>query len=64
MSRRLALLACVAAAGAAPDNADVAAYVRGLGAVVKANDTRGVVREQVESMGAEFAEVPYIFIGL
>ncbi|KAH8060612.1 hypothetical protein JL722_4723 [Aureococcus anophagefferens] len=34
MSRRLALLACVAAAGAAPDNADVAAYVRGLGAVV------------------------------
>ena len=34
MSQRLALLACVAAAGAAPDNADVAAYVRGLGAVV------------------------------
>ena len=31
MSRRVALLACVAAAGAsAPDNADVAAYVRGL----------------------------------
>ena len=34
VSHRLALLACFTAAGAAPDNADVAAYVRGLGAVV------------------------------
>eukprot|EP00357_Protocruzia_adherens_P000874 CAMPEP_0115019500 /NCGR_PEP_ID=MMETSP0216-20121206/29489_1 /TAXON_ID=223996 /ORGANISM="Protocruzia adherens, Strain Boccale" /LENGTH=1068 /DNA_ID=CAMNT_0002390999 /DNA_START=153 /DNA_END=3359 /DNA_ORIENTATION=- len=32
---------------------------RGLGAVVKAFDTRPVVKEQVESMGAEFVEVDY-----
>ncbi|KAF4651150.1 hypothetical protein FOZ61_010746, partial [Perkinsus olseni] len=31
---------------------------RSLGALVVANDTRSVVKEQVESMGAEFAEVP------
>jgi NAD(P) transhydrogenase len=30
---------------------------RSLGAVVRANDTRPVVKEQVESMGAEFVEV-------
>ena len=30
---------------------------RSLGAIVKANDTRSVVKEQVESMGAEFVEV-------
>ena len=32
---------------------------RSLGAVVMANDTRSVVKEQVESMGAEFIEVPF-----
>jgi NAD(P) transhydrogenase alpha subunit len=33
---------------------------RSLGAIVKANDTRSVVKEQVESMGAEFVEVPAV----
>ncbi|EER12192.1 conserved hypothetical protein [Perkinsus marinus ATCC 50983] len=32
---------------------------RSIGALVTANDTRSVVKEQVESMGAKFAEVPY-----
>ena len=30
---------------------------RGLGAIVRAFDTRAAVKEQVESMGAEFLEV-------
>lgn len=33
---------------------------RGLGAIVRAFDTRPVVKEQVESMGAEFLEVDYV----
>ena len=32
---------------------------RSLGAIVRANDTRPVVKEQVESMGAEFVEVQF-----
>jgi NAD(P) transhydrogenase subunit alpha len=35
------------------------AAARGLGAVVKAFDTRSVVREQVESLGAAFVELTY-----
>ena len=44
-------------AGAGVAGLSAIGTARSLGAVVRANDTRSVVKEQVESMGAEFVEV-------
>ena len=44
-------------AGAGVAGLSAIGTARSLGAIVRANDTRSVVKEQVESMGAEFVEV-------